>query len=64
MSKISISYTNSLVKTDERKCLRTLPAHIKVAFQSNNDKLNLLLYPEYVKPHCCQVYWYQFLSVH
>ena len=43
MGKISISYTNSTVKPDERKFLRTLPAHIKVEFQLNNDKLNLLL---------------------
>src|SRR5688500_20165863 len=43
MGKISISYTNSLVKPDERKYLRTLPAHIRVEFQLNNDKLNLLL---------------------
>ncbi|MBL0182286.1 MAG: metallophosphoesterase family protein [Chitinophagaceae bacterium] len=43
MGKISISFTNSLVKPDERKYLRTLPAHIKVEFQLNNDKLNLLL---------------------
>lgn len=43
MGKISISYTNSLVKPDERKYLRTLPAHIKVEFQLNEDKLNLLL---------------------
>jgi putative phosphoesterase len=41
--KISISYTNSIVKPDERKYLRTLPAHIKVEFQLNHDKLNLLL---------------------
>lgn len=43
MGQISISYTNSLVKPDERKYLRTLPAHIKIEFQLNNDKLNLLL---------------------
>jgi putative phosphoesterase len=43
MGKISISYTNSRVKLEERKYLRTLPAHIKVEFQLNNDKLNLLL---------------------
>lgn len=43
MGKISISYTNHLVKPDERKYLRTLPAHIKVEYQLNNDKLNLLL---------------------
>ena len=43
MGKISISFTNSLVKPDERKYLRTLPSHIKVEYQLNNDKLNLLL---------------------
>jgi predicted phosphodiesterase len=43
MGKISISYTNSIVKEDERNYLRTLPAHIKVEFHLNNDKLNLLL---------------------
>jgi putative phosphoesterase len=43
MGKISISYTNSLVKPAERKYLRTLPSHIRVEFQLNNDKLNLLL---------------------
>ena len=40
---ISISFTNQLVKGDERKYLRTLPAHIKVELQLNNDRLNLLL---------------------
>lgn len=40
---ISISFTNELVKDEERKYLRTLPAHIRVEFQLNNDKLNLLL---------------------
>lgn len=43
MGKISISYTNSIVKPEERKYLRTLPAHIKVAFQLNSDTLSLLL---------------------
>ncbi|MFN2457637.1 MAG: metallophosphoesterase [Chitinophagaceae bacterium] len=43
MGKISISFTNSIVKSDERNYLRTLPAHIRVEFQLNNDKLNLLL---------------------
>lgn len=43
MGAISISYTNSIVKDEERKYLRTLPAHIRVEFQLNNDKLNLLL---------------------
>lgn len=40
---ISISFTNELVNDEERKYLRTLPAHIRVEFQLNNDKLNLLL---------------------
>lgn len=40
---VSISFTNGLVSDDERNYLRTLPAHIKVEFQLNNDKLNLLL---------------------
>lgn len=40
---ISISLTNELVKDEERKYLRTLPAHLKIEFQLNNDKLNLLL---------------------
>lgn len=40
---VSISFTNQLVKDDERKYLRTLPAHLRVEFQLNNDKLNLLL---------------------
>ena len=31
------------MKDDERSYLRTLPAHIKVEFQLNEDKLNLLL---------------------
>lgn len=43
MGKISISYTNSLVKQEQRAYLRTLPAHIRVEFQLNEDKLNLLL---------------------
>ena len=40
---VSISYTNQLIKADERAYLRTLPAHIRLEFQLNNDKLNLLL---------------------
>jgi predicted phosphodiesterase len=43
MGKISISFTNSILKPDERRYLRTLPSHIKVEFQLNHDKLNLLL---------------------
>ena len=43
MGKISISYTNSIVNAEERQYLRTLSAHIRVEFQLNQDKLNLLL---------------------
>jgi len=43
MGKVSISYTNSIIKPDERKYLRTLPAHIRLEFNLNEDKLNLLL---------------------
>ena len=40
---LSISFTNQIVKEEERAYLRTLPAHIQVEFQLNHDKLNLLL---------------------
>ncbi len=40
---ISIAVTNSLINDNERAYLRTLPAHIKLEFQLNNDTLNLLL---------------------
>jgi putative phosphoesterase len=43
MGKVSISFTNSIVKEDERRYLRSLPAHLKVEYQLNEDKLNLLL---------------------
>lgn len=43
MGKISISFTNSIVQPDERQYLRTLPAHIRIEFQLNNDQMNLLL---------------------
>ena len=43
LGTISISYTNSVVGNDERHYLRTLPAHLRIEFQLNNDKLNLLL---------------------
>ena len=39
---VSISLTNNLVNNKNRKYLRTLPAHIKLEFQLNNDKLNVL----------------------
>jgi putative phosphoesterase len=40
---VSIAFTNEIVKPEERAYLRTLPAHLKVEFQLNTDKLNLLL---------------------
>ena len=43
MGAVSISFTNQIVGEEERKYLRTLPAHINVEFQLNNDKMNLLL---------------------
>ena len=43
MGAVSIARTNQLIGDDERKYLRTLPAHMNVEFQLNNDKLNLLL---------------------
>lgn len=43
LGSISISFTNSILKDDERNYLRTLPSHIRVEFELNHDKLNLLL---------------------
>ena len=43
MGAISISYTNSVMQEEQRHYLRTLPAHIKLEFQLNDDKLNVLL---------------------
>lgn len=43
MGKISISYTNEIIKDEQRAYLRTLPAHIRLEYQLNNDKLNVLL---------------------
>ena len=40
---VSISFTNSITGVQQREYLRTLPAHIRVEFQLNNDKMNLLL---------------------
>ena len=40
---VSISFTNQLVNADERQYLRCLPAHIRLEYQLNNDKLNVLL---------------------
>lgn len=43
LGKISISYTNEIIGAEERHYLRTLPAHIRLEFQLNNNILNLLL---------------------
>jgi len=43
MGKVSIAFTNRTVQAEERRYLRTLPAHIRVEFQLNDDRLNLLL---------------------
>jgi putative phosphoesterase len=43
MGKISIAYTNKTIKDEQRAYLRTLPSHIRLEFQLNNDKLNVLL---------------------
>ncbi|MCD6064114.1 MAG: metallophosphoesterase [Flavipsychrobacter sp.] len=43
MGKVSISYTNEVVGLDERAYLRTLPAHIRIELQLNDDHLDLLL---------------------
>lgn len=40
---VSISLTNELINDENRKYLRSLPAHIRVEFKLNDDKLNLLL---------------------
>jgi len=43
MGAVSISFTNQIVNDEERNFLRTLPAHIRIEYKLNNDKLNLLL---------------------
>ena len=43
MGKISIAYTNEIVKDEGRNYLRTLPAQLNIEFQLNNDKQNILL---------------------
>lgn len=43
MGKISIAFTNSIIKSEGRNYLRTLPAHLKIEFQLNDDSFNVLL---------------------
>ena len=40
---VSISFTNQIIGKEERQYLKTLPAHIRVEFELNNNKINLLL---------------------
>lgn len=40
---VSISYTNQIVKTEERHYLRSLPSHIRLEYQLNEEKFNLLM---------------------
>lgn len=42
MGKVSISYTNEVVKDEQRAYLRTLPAHIRLEYQLNHDKRSIL----------------------
>jgi predicted phosphodiesterase len=42
LGKVSISYTNEVVKDEQRAYLRTLPAHIRLKYQLNHDKRNIL----------------------
>lgn len=43
MGKISIAFTNDVVMDEQRTYLRTLPAHIRLEYQLNNDSLQILL---------------------
>ncbi|MBN8704074.1 MAG: metallophosphoesterase family protein [Bacteroidetes bacterium] len=43
MGNISISFTNKLIKAEERQFLRTLPAHIRLEYQLNNNSFTILL---------------------
>lgn len=40
---VSISLTNELISEENRSYLRNLPAHIRIEFQLNDEKLSLLL---------------------
>ena len=42
MGKVSISYTNEIVNAEERAYLRTLPSHIRLEYQLNGVKRNIL----------------------
>jgi predicted phosphodiesterase len=40
---VSIAYTNQVVKADERHYLRALPSHIRLEYQLNEEKFNVLM---------------------
>ena len=40
---VSISYTNQIVKPEERKYLRSLPSHIRLEYQLNEEMFSLLM---------------------
>lgn len=40
---VSISYTNGVINDEERRYLRSLPAHIRVEYKLNDDDMQLLL---------------------
>jgi putative phosphoesterase len=39
----SIAYTNSVVQPEERKYLRSLPSHVRLEYQLNAEKFDLLM---------------------
>ena len=41
--KVSIAYTNEIIKDEQRAYLRTLPAHIRLDFQLSDKPLSVLL---------------------
>lgn len=43
MGAVSISFTNSIVKDEERKYLRALPSHIRLEYQLNEEKFDFLM---------------------
>ena len=40
---VAKSFTNALVKPEEREYLRTLPSHFRIEFQLNDEQQDLLL---------------------
>lgn len=43
MGEISIAYTNELVREEERAYLRALPRHIRLEFEAQTEKLQVLM---------------------